>query len=140
MDRESARELFSDYLEGTLAADQRAQLEAYLEGNVQAQLELEGLRQTLASLSSLRPPTAPTGFSRKVERRIRLRSRGRFFSDRLLVRLPFEWFSFVIIMLLLTLYMLVILQSHHTEPASDAAPQKQAPSQPDPDIAPRTVP
>lgn len=119
MDRDAAKELFSDYLEGLLSAEQRDALESYLERDESARAELEALRRTLAKLSRLPAPPAPSGFGGKVERRIRLRSRGRFFAERVPFRLPFEWFSFVIIMLLLTLYLLLVFEMRRAVPEAD---------------------
>jgi anti-sigma-K factor RskA len=129
MDRDSATRLFSDYLEGTLPREQREALEDYLQGDQEAAAELEALRRTLSSLSALRPEMPSARFTRKVEHRIRIRSRGRFFSDRLLTRLPFEWFSFVIIMLLLTLYMLLVLDLRGTHPEAPPSGQTSTSSE-----------
>jgi len=111
LNRDTARELFSDYLENELAADTRDRLETYLSQDAEARKELQDLRKTLESLGRLRGTVlAPAGFARKVERRIRRRSRGRFFGQAAMARLPFEWFSFLIILVLLTLYFLLMVR------------------------------
>jgi anti-sigma factor RsiW len=109
MDHQAAQELFSDYLEGTLPEAEREALAAHLEGCADCRAELESLRQMLRSLSGLRPLPPPENFTRKVEQRIARRSRGRFFGhERVLMRLPFEWISFVIIILMLAVYMILV--------------------------------
>ncbi|PIE18862.1 MAG: hypothetical protein CSA65_03940 [Proteobacteria bacterium] len=115
MDRQSAKELYSDYLEGELDATQAAEFEAFLEQDETARAELAAFEKTLSSLYGLRAkvPAPPPDLANKVERRIQRRSRGRFFSkstQKLLWRVPFEWISFIIILLLLALYMTTVLE------------------------------
>lgn len=121
MNRDQARELLSDYLEGELPQRVSQELEALLAGDTQLRRELERLRKTLHSLSRLRALRPPPEFARRVERRIQLRSRGRFFAHKLGGRLPFEWFSFVIILVLLTLYLMVVLEGRQVRPTDDSA-------------------
>jgi predicted anti-sigma-YlaC factor YlaD len=109
MDHQAAQELFSDYLEGELTEEQRGELIVHLDGCADCREELDSLRQTLRSLSGLRPLPPPDNFARKVQQRIHRKSRGRFFGqDRVLLRIPFEWISFVIIILMLAVYMLLM--------------------------------
>ena len=106
MDHEEAQINFSDYLEGELSAQEQARLKEHLEGCPECQAELEDLRLTLSSLSGMRRVPPPPDFLGRVQQRIRRRSRGRFFTpERLLNRLPFEWISFIIIMIMLGVYM-----------------------------------
>ena len=145
MDRQRAKELFSDYLEDELEDAEKRELEAFLEQDPAAKAELEALKKTLSSLYGLRAkaPAPPPDLANKVERRIRRRSRGRFFaqgSGRLLWRVPFEWISFIIILLLLALYMTTVLEGRKkkAQPAPRAPAGKvdkskaPAPSQPTP--------
>jgi anti-sigma factor RsiW len=109
MDHQSAIELFSEYLDGELPAEQAAELEAHLEKCETCREELETLRKTLRGLAGLPPVPPPDQFARKVQQRIRRRSRGRFFGqESWLTRIPFEWISFVIIILMLLMYFMVI--------------------------------
>lgn len=109
MDHDSVKELLSDYLEGELPDEQRDEVKAHLDGCADCRAELEALERTLSSLSGLRPLPPPPDFGRKVQQRIRRRSRGRFFSpETVLTRVPWEWISFVIIMLMLVMYYLVV--------------------------------
>ncbi len=98
--------LFSDFLEGELSPEETARLRSHLDGCEPCQTELEELRQTLNSLSGMKHIPPPPGFLNKVKQRIRKRSRGRFFApDKLLNRLPFEWISFIIILIMLVYFM-----------------------------------
>lgn len=116
MDHQSARELFSDYLDGELSGEQGSELEAHLRTCADCQRELDALKQTLGSLGQLAPVTPPPEFVRKVQQRIRRRSRGRFFAEEsVLSRIPFEWISFVIIILMLVWYFM-LLQGTQVKP------------------------
>jgi anti-sigma factor RsiW len=109
MEHGAVQERFSDYLEGELSAEERAEVASHLEGCASCRGELEAFRQTLRGLSGLKSLPPPDGFVGKVQQRINRRSRGRFFSaERLLFRIPFEWVSFVIIILMLVLYILLL--------------------------------
>lgn len=135
MDHETAKELFSDFLEGELSEQQEAELRTHLEDCRSCRAELEALRETLRSLSGLKQIQPPEGFARKVQQRIRRRSRGRFFSaESFLKRVPFEWISFIIILLMLVMYYMVALQGQvkgvKPAPAKDGGArieQKRAP-------------
>jgi hypothetical protein len=133
MDRARAQELYSEYLDGELDAETSRELEAFLAQDEQAAAELEKLRQTISTLSFMRTTAKPPAeFVSKVERRIRRRSRGRFFGNQqpLLMRLPFEWFSFIIILLLLALYMTVVLEGRQVKPDKNENKGKAPASQP----------
>ena len=109
MDHKSAKDLFSDYLDGELPEEQMRELKAHLDQCAACRAELEALERTLSSLSGLRPLPPPPDFGRKVQQRIRRRSRGRFFSPETgLTRVPWEWVSFGIILLMLVMYYLVV--------------------------------
>jgi anti-sigma factor RsiW len=110
MDHQAAQELFSDYLEGELSPQEQQELSAHLQECESCRAELEDLRKTMSSLSGLMTLPPPEGFVSKVQQKIRKRSRGRFFTpERLLMRVPFEWISFIIIMLMLAMYMIMML-------------------------------
>lgn len=98
----------NDYIDGELDDDERAALEAELERDEQLRAELRELRDTLGALQGLAaaPQPAPEAFAMDVERRIRTRSRGRFFDDDIFyrTRIPFEIFAVVAIVLLGALY------------------------------------
>ena len=124
IDHETAGGLLSDYLDGELSPQQERELEAHLEGCPKCTDELEELRQTLDTLGSLKSVSPPTEFVGKIQQRINKRSRGRFFGqESLLVRIPFEWISFVIIMLLLVMYIMTVAQ--HTPEVKAPPPSEQ---------------
>lgn len=133
MDREEARAHFSDYLDDELTDELRLAFEQALEADELLRKEFRSFRKTVQSLSGLRMTAPPPEFARKVERRIQRRSRGRFFREqRILMRVPFEWFSFVIILILLVLYMTVMLEGKKVRKPQGKPPAtkqlKQAPS------------
>ena len=119
MDHQSAIELLNDYLDGELSGAQEKKLEQHLEGCESCQGELEDLRQTLDIMGSLRKVEPPTEFVGKVQQRINKRSRGRFFGgqEKLLVRIPFEWVSFVIIVIMLVMYLMTVAQQPSIKPS-----------------------
>lgn len=122
MDHRAAQDLFSEYLEGELSPEAQAEVAEHLQGCPGCQKELEVFRQTLRSLSGLRQLPPPDDFSKKVQQRIQRRSRGRFFgAERALNRIPFEWISFVIIIIMLVLYMLMMEQGRRLSPAPGSA-------------------
>lgn len=132
MEQKEARRLFSDYLEGQLPDAARRELEAHLALNEQARAELSALRKTLQSIAQLAPQQPPEEFAHQIERRISIRSRGRFFAERIATRVPFEWFSFIIIIVLLTLYLMLVLQGRRIVPPADqtSQPAQSAPAKP----------
>ena len=118
MDHRALQELFSAYLEGDLSPEEQTQVSSHLESCEECRRELASFQRTLRGLSSLRAVPPPEGFSRKVQQRIHRRSRGRFFkTERLLMRVPFEWISFIIIIIMLVLYMLMMEQQRKLAPA-----------------------
>ena len=119
MDHQSAIELFDDYLDGELSGAQEKKLEQHLEECESCRDELEELRQTLDLMGSLRKVNPPAEFVGKVQQRINKRSRGRFFGgqEKLLVRIPFEWISFVIIVIMLVMYLMTVAQQPRIKPS-----------------------
>ncbi len=84
---------FSDYLEGTLAAKERAELEAHLASCPACRAAHAEFEQTMQALGKIgkgvRPP-APEAFGKNVEEILEARSGGRFFGKKSLGdRLPF---------------------------------------------------
>ena len=140
MDHQDAKELFSEHLDGDLTDAQSEQLRQHLDGCEECRSELAALEQTLKSLAALSPVKPPPDFERQVQQRIRRRSRGRFFQpESLLSRLPFEWISFVIIMLMLLMYFMLVQQGGRVHPREviDAGTRAPAASRP---VEPTTRP
>ena len=89
------------------------------------------MRKMMSTLAGLAPAEPPADFARKVQHTIRRRSRGRFFSaEGMLRRIPFEWISFVIILLMLVMYYMLV-QTAQVKPApgiDGGVEQKRAPA------------
>lgn len=73
---------FSDYLDGSLGADEKAKLEQHLAGCAPCRAELDALQQTLDAMRGTSRPEAPPEFMDGLREQIRVRSRGRFFGER----------------------------------------------------------
>jgi anti-sigma factor RsiW len=85
MDHEAAQALFSDYLDGELAAAERAQVDAHLADCIPCRSELEDMKRTLAALRGAKveaPPEVSPEFMDELRSQIRTRSKGRFFGDK----------------------------------------------------------
>jgi len=99
------RSQLSDYVEGELDAATRVRIERSLKSCPQCQAELDALTATMRELHALRTP-APPSFLSDIRSQIHKRSKGRFFASRRLLfgRIPFEWLSFAMIVLMLLYY------------------------------------
>ncbi len=74
-------ERLSAYADGELDAAEARALEAQIEADPELAAALDDMRSTVAVLSSLGDERAPDDFGARVARRIRRRSRGRFFAE-----------------------------------------------------------
>ena len=108
MDHEKARELFTDYLDGELAEQDRTALEAHLAGCEECREEWKSFSKTVGEVSGLLRMAAPETFVRDVEQKIRRRSRGRFFSDGRSYSLQFAVVSFILIVLFIMAYVVAL--------------------------------
>jgi anti-sigma factor RsiW len=109
MDHQQSADMFSDYLDGTLAARERTALEQHLAACIQCRTELESFRRAVGSLGKLKQ-AAPVGFLPGIQQQIHRRSRGRFFGRRwkLFGRIPFEWVSLATIIAMLIYYIALL--------------------------------
>ena len=109
MDHQKAQSCFSDYVDGTLAGPEKAELDQHLAACIQCRTELAALRQALGSLGKLKSP-APANFLPSIQQQIHRRSRGRFFAQRwkLFGRIPFEWVSLATIIAMLIYYLALV--------------------------------
>jgi anti-sigma factor RsiW len=107
-------ERFSAYLDGELGAEDRAAVDGHLATCIQCRTNLEQFRRTIGNLSKLKI-NAPMSFLADIQGQIHARSRGRFFGKRWLLfgRIPFEWVSLAMIVVML-IYYLVSLQGSPT--------------------------
>jgi anti-sigma factor RsiW len=117
----------SDYVDGSLGAEQRQALELHLAECADCKAALAELRQTMNALSGLNRVAAPQDFDRAVAETIRRRSRGRFFGRRALGdRVPFELLAVLALALGLALYFFLrrsdtgSLRPFHGEPDAPA--------------------
>ena len=125
MDREQAQELFSAYREGELPPDKLADFEAFLSRDHETREEYDRFCRAIDSLALLRKQEAPDDFLEKLQSRMRRRSAGKLFGQRWgqSNRVPYEFFSLVLILIILTVYMLTlpVLQVPPPETEGDAA-------------------
>jgi len=140
MEHKDATEQFSDFLEGSLSAEKEKALLAHLDGCKECRAELDSLRETLNSLSGLKRLPPPNEFANRVASTIHRRSRGRFFGDEpFFNRVPFEWISFVVIVLLLVAYLFMTLDLKDVKVtprvgtgSGTSAPKNPSPPRPSP--------
>jgi predicted anti-sigma-YlaC factor YlaD len=109
MDHGQAADMFSDFLDETLAERDKALLEQHLAACIQCRTELESFRRAVGSLGKLKQP-APTRLLPNIQQQIYQRSRGRFFGRRwkLFGRVPFEWVSLATIIAMLIYYIAML--------------------------------
>ncbi len=108
LNHEQANELFSDYWERELSAEEQAALEEHLSGCVVCRREYEEFKQAMSAVSGLHKLAAPPDFADAVGKKIRRRSRGRFFGPRRLAeRIPWEQFSLLMLAILLAIYIVL---------------------------------
>ena len=128
MDREQAQELFSAYREGELSAEQGAAFESLLAADEQVRADYTLFCRALESLELLRQEPAPEDFVEKVQGRMRRRSGGKLFAARrgaFWTRVPYEFFSLILILIILAVYMLTLpvvrLSQESSQPSSPPA-------------------
>jgi anti-sigma factor RsiW len=107
-------ERLSAYVEGELSGDDKTAVEQHLAACIQCRTNLQQFRDTMGKLASLKKK-APATFLPDIKQQINTRSRGRFFGKRWLLfgRIPFEWVSLVMIVVMLVYY-IITLQSSPT--------------------------
>lgn len=107
MDHDRAKDLFTQYHDGDLSDEDLAELERHLEGCDECREEWETFRKTIDGVSGLFELTAPDGFTRAVEQKIKKRSRGRFFGDQRPFSMQFAVVSFILILLFILAYLVM---------------------------------
>ena len=110
MDHDEAKGLLSDYLEGEISEENRADLEKHLEGCTDCRQELDALKETLNVLSGFRKVEAPEDFESKVTNRLKRRSRRRDHdSSPLSHKIPFETICLIMLLILAAFYIMLYL-------------------------------
>jgi anti-sigma factor RsiW len=107
-------ERMSAYVDGELPGEEKAAVEQHLATCTQCRANLQEFRDTMGKLAQLKKK-APRSFLPDIQQQIHKRSRGRFFGKRWLLfgRIPFEWVSLLMIVVMLVYY-IVTLQSTPT--------------------------
>jgi len=129
---------FSDYLDGSLAAEEKRALEQHLESCAQCREGLTELRKTVSALSGLHQMAAPQNFDRDVTDAIHRRSSGRFFGRRALGdRVPFELLALLALALGLALYFFLRQSDTGSLKPFDREPDAPAIHEDAPNVVPR---
>jgi hypothetical protein len=104
MNCHETRDLLSALLDETLAARERSEIQAHLDGCPDCRRELDGLRSTVSLLSRVEHPRAPVGFVDKVMAEVRpvpwYRRLARMVFLPLSLKLPLEAGAMLVIALL----------------------------------------
>ncbi len=125
MSADEARDLFSDAYDGTLSAEQQSAFDALLESDNDLRVEYEELRELLDETQGLKELFRDAGVSeaealeafmadrplpgeteppppllRGVQRKLRERSRGRFYRDRFTEKRTMGWTPLILALLM----------------------------------------
>jgi predicted anti-sigma-YlaC factor YlaD len=103
LDHAAVQELFTDYRDGTLAAEKATEVRDHLASCEACRKEYDEFVQAVTSLGRLRTQ-APPNFLSGIQTQIRRRSRGRFFVRRT-ARFPLELVSLITLMIMLVVYL-----------------------------------
>lgn len=107
MDHDRARELFTEYHDGELTADEVEALESHLAGCEACSMEWDTYRRTIEEISGLHMFAAPEGLTEAVEQKIKRRSKGRFFGEQRSFSTQFAIVSFILILLFMLAYLVM---------------------------------
>jgi hypothetical protein len=139
MDHETIQDLFSEYMEGELSAEKARQVEEHLEGCDECREMYELCKDSVDSLRSLSKIDPPGDLEQKIKKRIRARSRGKFFSasshEHVVHRVPFEIISLILILIAMALfYMLTLIagvEAPEEPPENGQDSEKPEPREPE---------
>lgn len=134
--------LFNAYLDGDLSAQDEAAFDERLDEDPEFREAYGDFADVMGEVQNLPYQFAPDDFSKKLQRRIRVRSRGRFFGDNLLYsqRTPYEVVAVVMIVVMTSAYLFMgIPPDQNVESAEkkrlELPPEKSASEHP-----PKTAP
>jgi len=131
MDHEAVRDLLSEYVDGDLPYDRAREVGEHLESCAECRAHLERYQESLRHLRSLPRAEPPGDLEQKIKKRIRARSRGRFFGEstqpQVLLRVPFELISLLLILFALALlyFMTLVERIEAVQPPPDKDAQEQ---------------
>ena len=116
MDAEAARDLFSEAYDGTLDEAQREAFDEALDGDAALRAEFEELSALLDEAHGLGSvegdaPDLLAG----VQRKLRERSRGRFYRDRFALQKTFSWTPVILAFVMLGLMGLAYAGLHFVQ-------------------------
>lgn len=130
--------LFSAYLDGELAPQERADFETRLREDPDFQAQYQGFAEIMQGLRAMPFAFAQDDFVPAVQRRIRVRSNGMFFSHKFLTltRIPYEVIAVVMMLIMAAIYLMMDIGEDvaledvpraapaqtETAPAQEAAP------------------
>ena len=104
-------ERMSAYLDAELSAAEMEAFERELEEDPQTQEELEDLKKMLQLVQALPTVEAPDDFYEKVSRKLRRRSLLKSDNVMLMISLPFQVLSIIVILTAAALYMMAELDN-----------------------------
>jgi predicted anti-sigma-YlaC factor YlaD len=126
MDHETIQDMFSEYMEGELSGEKARQVEEHLESCEECREMFDLCKDSVSSLRSLSKVDPPRDLEQKIKKRIRARSRGKFFSatsdQHVVHRVPFEFISLILILIAMALFYMMTLvagMEAHEEPPDD---------------------
>lgn len=109
--QDTSAELMTAYLDAELGDEDAAAFEEALENDPEAKSELEQLRRVMSLVSTLPDVEAPPDFYEKVSKRIRKRQRFALDNNAwILISLPFQVLSIIVILTVAGLYMMAELE------------------------------
>lgn len=127
------------YLEGRMSADERAAFEVLVDGDEALQDAVLAAQEASDPLAALPPPVPPEDFDQRVARRIRRRSRGRYFAERQASALRYPLIFFVLLSLLVLAAVALLGEAFPLRALEDVAPI-ETPSPPNSPEAPDAPP
>lgn len=128
----------SDYVEGSLPADEARAIEEHLGGCASCTEALAAVKETVSALSGLHKIPAPPHFERDVAETIRRRSGGRFFGRRAFGdRVPLELLAILALALGLALYFFLRRSETGSLRPFDRGSERPAVHDDAPDVVPR---
>lgn len=113
MDHETVQNLFSEYMEGDLPEEKAREVKEHIESCEECREAFQRCKDSVDSLRSLSKVSPPPDLEQRIKRRIRARSRGKFFRElsqpHVIIRVPFEIISLILILIAMACFYLMTL-------------------------------